>query len=365
MNITTKLMFTLALVAGLFFSSCKKESTDEEDQTPPVEEKGYSEGVLISNEGAFGAGNGSISYFNIENKTVTNNLFKTINNFALGDVVQSVYRGKTNTYTCVNASNKLEVVNSITFKSIATIANVPQPRYAVESNGKLYVSCWGNGGQIKIIDASTNTIVDSVMVGSGPEGIAIISNKLYVANSGGYAADSTLSVVDLTDNTVSTIQLDAQNPAALVIDKDNNLWVLAKGGVIYDANWNPIGHNPSKLVSINTSTNVINKTIDLFSDKHPSRMDISNNNETIYYGSGYGFDGIFKINYTDNTAPTTAFIAGSYYGFMTNKTNDNIFALEASGGTNGKLIRFTSNGDKIDEFEVGIFPNGGVSKRKM
>ena len=354
----------LALASVLLFSACEKESTKEDDKKPPVEEdKGYSEGVLIANEGSFGAGNGSISYFDNDKKDVTNKIFNTVNNLPLGDVVQSVYRGKTNTYICVNVSNKVEVVNSKTFESIATIENLPQPRYAVEKDGKLYVSCWGNGGQVKIIDVASNTVTDSLMVGSGPEAVSVVNNNLYVANSGGYALDSTISIVDLSNNNVTSIDLGAYNPSSMAVDADNKLCVLAKGSVIYDASWNIIGHNPSKLISINTTDNTISKTVDLFSDKHPAHLAISNNNESIYYGGGYGFDGIFKIDYNATTAPSTALITGMYYGFLVNSVSNNIFALEAAAASNGKLIRYSNDGTKIDEFEIGIFPNGGASKR--
>ncbi len=362
MTMKTNLLLILALAAGLFFTACKKESVEEEPTPEPVD-NGYAEGVLISNEGAFGAGNGSISYFDTDKNTITNELFKTVNNIPLGDVVQSVYRGEKYTYVCVNASNKVEVINSKTFETVATITDIPQPRFAIENDGKLYVSCWGNGGQIKTIDTESNLIIDSIMVGTGPEGIAIAANKLFVANSGGFGIDSTISVIDLSNNNISTIILDAYNPGSLAVDASSNVWVLAKGNIIYDASWNPIGHNPSKLFSINSTTNSIGKTINLFADKHPARMAISGNKERIYYGAGYGFTGIFKLNIHDTSADPNSFIDGDYYGFLVNENNEEIFALSAPFGANGLLTRYAANGDKIDENEVGIFPNGGVSKR--
>ena len=360
MKLKTNFMI-LALAAGMVFTACKKETKD--DPTPPTpEDKGYSVGVLIANEGSFGAGNGSISYYNAEKDSVANDLFKTINDFPLGDVLQSVYRGETNTYACVNASNKIEVINSKTFESVATISNIPLPRFSVEKDGKLYVSCWGNGGQIKVIDAVNNTVIDSIMVGSGPEGLTIVENSLYVANSGGYSIDSTISVIDLHDYSVSTIEIDAYNPSSLVVDAENNVWVLAKGNAIYDANWQVVGHNPSKLFTINSSDNTITKIIDLFAEKHPAKIDISKDLETIYYGSGFGFNGIYMMDFKENTSSLVPLIEGDFYGFLINKENDEIFALTAPFGANGTLTRYTSAGNEIKDYEVGIFPNGGASK---
>ncbi|MCK5774910.1 MAG: hypothetical protein KAH25_01980, partial [Bacteroidales bacterium] len=355
----TKMMM-LALVAAMAFTACKKETKEDIPQVPV--DKGYSEGALIANEGSFGGGNGSISYYDAEKDLIINNLFETVNNIPLGDVVQSVYRGVSGTYVCVNASNKIEVIDSKTFESVASIANIPLPRFSIEKDGKLYVSCWGNGGQIKVIDAIENKVIDSIMVGTGPEGLSIVGNNLYVANSGGFSVDSTISVINLTDNSVSTIEIDAYNPSSFVVDADNNIWVLAKGNAIYDANWQIIGHNPSKLFSLNTADNSIVKVIDLFSEKHPNKIDISKDLQTIYYGAGFGFNGIYKMDYKETTANATAFIEGDFYGFLINKGNDEVFALTAPFGANGTLIRYTSDGDVIKNYELGIFPNGGDSK---
>ena len=359
MRIITKMMM-LALVAAVVFTACKKETKEDPPQVPV--DKGYSEGVLIANEGSFGGGNGSISYYDAEKDLVINNLFETVNNIPLGDVVQSVYRGASKTYVCVNASNKIEVIDSKTFESVASIPNISLPRFSIEKDGKLYVSCWGNGGQIKIIDAIENKVIDSIMVGTGPEGLSIVDNYLYVANSGGFSVDSTISVINLNDNSVSTIQIDAYNPSSFVVDIDNNIWVLAKGNVIYDANWQVIGHNPSKLFTINTADNSIIKVIDLFSEKHPAKIDISKDLQTIYYGSGFGFNGIYKMDYKETISNIVPFIEGDFYGFLINKENDEVFALTAPFGANGTLIRYTSAGDVIKDYEVGIFPSGGDSK---
>ena len=66
----------------LFLSACSK--SDE----PPGTDLFVSNGVLIANEGNFQWGNASLSYYDIENNQVHNNLFQAVNNRLLGDVFQ-------------------------------------------------------------------------------------------------------------------------------------------------------------------------------------------------------------------------------------------------------------------------------------
>ena len=46
--------------------------------------------ILIANQGNFGWGEGTLSTYNPNTKTVQNDVFKTINNQSLGNVFQSI-----------------------------------------------------------------------------------------------------------------------------------------------------------------------------------------------------------------------------------------------------------------------------------
>ncbi|MCO6498897.1 MAG: hypothetical protein J5I47_00785 [Vicingus serpentipes] len=341
----------------LTLNSCKKA------ETPPNSKPGnhnYLDGVLIANEGTFGSSNGSVSYYNPSFDKVDNNVFSIINGRPLGDVVQSINRHGSSTYICVNGSNKIEVVNSINFKEVATITAVSQPRYMVANGTTGYVSSWSNGGEVAVIDLNTNLVLGAISVNSGPEKMAIANNNLYVMNSGGFGIDSTISVIDLNNNTVSkTIILPAYNPTAAVKDNNNNLWVLAKGRVIYDVNWNYIGEDPSMLFKINTTTNTIESTINLFATGHPNSLDISPDGNTLYMSGSWGFKGVYTVSTSTPTTPTIPLINELCYGLLVNTNNGNIFLLQEASSANGKLIRYNSSGTKLGEYTVGIFPNGG------
>jgi len=357
-------LFLAAIVAtGVITSltSCEKAS-EPDTVTGSGNSIQYLYGSLIVNEGSFGAVNGSISIYNSSTDKVSNNIFSLTNNRPLGDVVQSVNKIGNKSYICVNASNKIEVVNSANFVEEATITGITQPRYIVGSGATAYASCWGNGGEVSIINTLSNSITGTIAVGSGPEKMVIANNNLYVMNSGGYGLDSTISVININTNTVtSTITLSGYNPSAVVKGLNNNIWVLTKGRAIYDASWTVIGHDPSMLFEINTTTNTIISTTNLFATEHPSALGISPDGSTLYIGGSYGFSAIYTVN-TANPSNPTNFINEANYGFFVNSSNGNIFILQEASSSNGTLLRYNPSGSKLGEYTVGIFPNGGTSK---
>jgi DNA-binding beta-propeller fold protein YncE len=355
------LLLTTLMSVGVLtvLNSCKKvDPPANSDSTISMD---YQSSPLIVNEGNFGSGNGSISFYSSTYDKMFNNIFSKVNNRPLGDVVQSVTKSGGSTYICVNVSNKIEVVNSTTFKEEATITGVSQPRYMVANGSTGYVSSWN--GIVAMLDLTTNTITGTIPVGAGPEKMVINNNNLYVANSGGYGKDSTISVIDLSTNTVSTtITINGYNPTAIVNGIGNTIWVLAKGKVIYDGNWNVVGHDPSKLIEINTSNNTVVSTTTLFATSHPNNIAISPSGATLYFGGSWGFPAIYTVNTSNPSTPTSPFISESNYGFFVNSSNGNLFILQEASSSNGKLLRYNDSGTKLGEYTVGVFPNGGASR---
>jgi hypothetical protein len=63
------------------------------------------------NEGAFGQGNGSISFLNTDSNTFSEDLYFAANNLPLGDVAQSISLYDNRAFIAVNNSQKMEVVS--------------------------------------------------------------------------------------------------------------------------------------------------------------------------------------------------------------------------------------------------------------
>ncbi|PLX23649.1 MAG: hypothetical protein C0597_00765 [Marinilabiliales bacterium] len=349
----------LVLSFTIIFSSCD----DDNDTISGI----FSDGVFITNEGAWGAGNGSVSYYSYAGDTLTNQIFKSVNGRALGDVIQSLTVYKNKAYIVANASNKIEIVNSYDFIEQGVITDVSSPRYFIGINSKKgYVSQWGEEGLVKVIDLEGLAVTKSIEVGAGPEHLIYHNGYVYVANSGGLGNDNTISVIDpSTDEVVKTITLDGDSPSDFAVDANDDLWVLCYGYIEYDpVTYATLSESASKLIRINTITKEVAQTITISETQHPTCLEASRNGDHIYYACGYGFAGIYKMSITDTEVPTTPLLDKSFYGFNINSETGNIFAMEAPSFTaNGKLWRYDINGNELGSYEAGIGPNRSTSKK--
>lgn len=353
---------TISIVLGislLFIAACEKM----EDEAGSYD---YGNGVYIVNEGAYGQNNGSISYYDIDFDTVINNVFeKANNNRPVGDVVQSlgIASGYTG-YLVVNGSSKIEIVDIRTF----TVTNSPiiinYPRYFIQVNeNKGYVTAGSMQGWVYNIDLQSNVITDSTMVGYGPEMLLSYQGKVYVANSGGWGIDSTISVINSsTDAVVDTI-IVGDTPLDMVFDSDDNLWVICKGYAQYD--WNPpydlIHETDALLMKVNPLSGEVvwQETIGKGGDFVYTYPKIASTSDgTVIYLLMPS--GIYELNAASPSIPVDPLIAGSYYGLEVNPDDDHIFVFESSFTGAGKMRIYESDGTLLKEKVVGIGPNGAA-----
>ena len=143
---------------------------------------------------------------------------------------------------------------------------MPNCRYLAFKDQYAYVSAYA--GPVKIdpdarigmvvkIDTATLEIVDSCIVGYQPEEMAIVGNKLYVANSGGYRVpdyDSTVSVIDLVNFSEMYKIPVGINLHRIEPDRYGNLYVSSRGDYYY---------TPSKTFIIDTERD-ISETLSTF-----------------------------------------------------------------------------------------------------
>jgi len=346
----------LILVSFLSLNSCKKDT----DTPPPIPLEKYEGGLFIINEGNFGHGNGSITYYNPTTNVMTQDVFQLENNRNLGDVVQSMKIIGDLGFIAVNNSNKIEVVEHNTFKEKGVINNIPSVRYIVGGyENTAYASSWGNAddehGQIKVIDTKTLEVTQSIAVGNGPEAMLFTDNKLFVANGGGLGVDNTLSIINAgTNEVIKTIEV-GYSPKQFVKDQDGNIWVLCSGA----GSWSSVGVKPSKLIQIDTKSLEITQEVELFADQMPANIGIDKTGLVMVIGGGYGFNGLYKVFVNNPESPQEPFINQSFYGFGIDAKSGDIYAGDAGDYTNnGRIYHFSFLGEAIGDAEVGIIPNG-------
>src|SRR5690606_15998646 len=200
MNIkkTTLYKSGLILITALTFTACKKNDVDPLPDTTPVRK-----GIFVLNEGGFNSNDASLSYYDYDSKTLTDDIFKLENNRGLGAVGNDVKVYGSKMYIVMNVSGTVEVVNAKTAKSIKQVSLKKgdinrQPRYIVFNKNKAFISSFD--GTVAVLDTASLEVEKYIAVGRNPDQMAIANGKLYVANSGGLDFpnyDNTVSVIDL------------------------------------------------------------------------------------------------------------------------------------------------------------------------
>lgn len=345
-------LFALLWISSLsvLIQSCSKDN--------PKPQGEFSSGVLVVNEGSFGHGDGTVSYFNPATSEVKQDIFGLKNgSLALGDVVQSVTVHDDMAYVVVNNSNKMEVVNAHTFVSQYTLTGLKLPRYMTVLSGKGYVTEWvsfTDAGRVSVIDLENKKVEKTITTDFGAESIIAANGKLFVSNN----FTNTVSMINPATGEVSPITVN-DSPAGFVLDKNNSLWVICSGG--YDQNFAPL--NNGALVKLNASTGQVEKTIDLKMNT-AGHLVANKAKDQLYFHSGKS---IYKVSTSSAVAPSAAFINAStfvgVYGIGVDPQTDNIYVSDSKGfQANGTVTQYKNDGSVIDTFAAGKGPNGFVFK---
>lgn len=322
------------------------------DNDPAPQVLPGSAGYFVVNEGGFGNSNTSISFYDREKKTMTNDVFAAKNARPLGDQAQglTVFEGKA--YIAVQNSGKVEVINADDYSSITTITeDIVSPRYFLGiTSTKGYLSDWGEEGvhgTVKVIDLDQMKVTKTITTGQGANRMILKDGKVYVTNNGGYGYDNKISIIDTsTDAVSSTIQV-GDNPASMAFDKDGNLWVSGIGDYITTTPWiAKIG--PDNQVAFKLDLPVITYV--------GPTLAMNNAGDKFYYN----YNGAVYAMATSETAlPTTAFIEKDFYGLAVDPFNDDLLGCEAPDfSSTGKVYVYRDGAVVFTTFDVGIAPNG-------
>jgi hypothetical protein len=351
-----KTLFWLFVFGGiLVFSSCDDGG---EVQVPKKT------GIIIVNEGNFGAGNGSLSFYDEELMTISNNLIRSANGgAAIGSLVQSVYLHDGVGYILCNDANKIEFIDQESFGFLANpLDEVNVPRYMTVVGNKGYISCWGSydanyalpDSYIAVMDLATKSIIDTLECGSGPEGIFASGNTLFVANS----FETTVSVIDLSSGSSSKIEFEAA-PQHFVQDAAGNLWVSLVSGWAYPA-------AKAGIQAINIASLEKGTFVPVLNVKGSLAIDSESENIYVLTAEAYPKTGttVQKYNTITKSLGTNPIVSGdNFYGIGYNITTDKLYVADnlAFSG-NGKITVYNQDGTLFDEQVAGIGPNGFVLK---
>ena len=341
-----KVFVFIILVIICCFSSCEDSygpvSTVVDD---PVYTK---HGVFILNEGNYVAGNGSLSYYDIDSQVVSNNVFINVNEIPLGDVVQSMAIKDSTAFIVVNYSKKIEIINTNTYKQIATIIGFDSPRYMqIIDETKAYVTDLSSD-EIQIININTFEIFNHISVGFTTEKLVKVENKVFVLN---WSFGNKVLVIDTESDELTDTITVTKEPNSIVVDKNKNIWVLSSGGFMND--------EIPALISINSTTHSITHFFEFAEiDLNPTHLSINGGGDTLYFLN----DGVYKMKIDNIELPSVPVIYSNdkqLYSLKVHPERPLIFISDAIDfNQDGIVWVYNTLGAEIDHFKAGINPSG-------
>lgn len=358
--IIKNIVLLLSFVMFFKLTACRTDEPVHKSETETKEEGdslAVIKGFYLLNEGNMGSNKASLDYYSYITGIYSRNIFAERNpnvTKELGDVGNDLKIYGSKLYAIINCSNLVEVMDAATGVHITTI-EIPNCRYICFNKDKAYVSSYagpvqiGNKqlGFVAEIDTATLQITRKVTVGYNPEEMAIIDNKMYVANSGGYLVpdyDNTLSIIDLDSFTeIKKVEV-AINMHRVRADKYGDLYLSTRGDYYT---------MPANLFLFDVETQTIKKTFDI-----PVGNMCIVGDSAYLYSVGFNWNtGLDEISYAlidikSEKVLSKSFIADGTesliklpYGIAVNPNNKEIFVTDAGDYVSpGTLYCFDKTG---------------------
>ncbi len=350
----TKIWKLSSLVLLLMLSwSCWKDNEPVDPVHPDV---GSVIGFYLLNEGTMGQNNARLDYCNLFAGTYIQDIYAMYNpelSVRLGDAGNDLTICGSKLYAVITGSNKVEVIRAESAKRIEQI-DINQPRSITYAGAKVYVTAYDgtsidpgtSNGMVVEIDTATLEITRRVLVGTRPEGLAVVGDRLYVAN------DNRLSVIDLESfSKVNDITV-AGNMKWVKPDAYGNLYVSSLGA-----------DTPPALYVVNTTTEMVEKTFDI-----PASNFCMSGDSVLVLSASYNTSNP-TYSYTLINAKTQTVIPGGFIhdgtnasivapcGIAADPTTKNIYLTDAGDYSSpGKLYAFSPTGKLLFWASTGVVP---------
>jgi YVTN family beta-propeller protein len=312
-------------------------------------------GVYIINQGNFGRGNSSLSYYDLVSFRVYNDVFTAVNGKNLGDVAQSMTVRGSSGYIVVNNSQEIEIIDLATNLNTGAIstgsASNPGQMAFVNDSVALVTDLYAN--RLLVLNVSSRRVTGAIPVGANPAGVAIAQGKAYVTNSG-FGTGRTVSVVSLASLSVTGTIGVSDNPSGVEITPSGAVYVVCTGA--YDFT-NPANDTPAKIIVIDPSFDTVTDSILI--GGHATDI-------------GIGADG---IGYVPSTAEvlrvdtrvhrvTGVFRDGAYDAVGVEQASGDVYLADPKDYTQpGTVSVYAPDGSLRIQFNVGIIPGAFAFKQ--
>lgn len=366
-RIISKLLAVTVLLAACSNSDpgTKEEKFEAEGQ-----------GVFILCEGNFNAGNATLSYYDPETRKVENAVFQRANDRKLGDTGQSITLHKGTAYIAVENSGIIWAIDANTFRVRGQLVtgqteHMMNPRYIhFLSDSKAYATDLYSP-YITVFNPQTMTYLASIKT-EQPEAYGYSSTEQMVqygkevfTNCWSYS--NKVLIIDSERDVLSdSITLSSWQPKSMTLDAHGKLWVVTDGGFSTDEE--SFGDNIPHLYRIDAATHQIELDQTLDTDEGGIVL-ATNPDATVLYLIN---NDVYRMEITENHVPVRPFIQADrnergvrhkLYGIGVNPHNGEIYVADAVDYSQSGIVRrYSADGTLIDQFRVGINPNGFAFK---
>lgn len=348
-----KYLFFSILCAATMLVGCKEDPPE-----PP--EPLATKAVFIGNEGLFPLGIGTISTYTPSASTVEHNIFQKANVSNAGAVLVSLTVDGDRLFIVSAADATIYVINTETGLIEAKFDDFDSPRYVTKvGEDRYYVSDWASLG-VRILNMKTKKLGRVLPTGFGPERMLLHEDRVYITNKGGvddgvFKNDSTITIYDVTTDTLVANIRVGRNPNSLQVDSQNRLWVLSAGQDNLD---DPSLSIPADLRIFNMDSVRVEDSI-IFVDnlRRPKELVINRDGDKLYYMDNFESANIRAHFTIDTIDKEIIFIPGVFYGLGSDIIQDEIYVADKSNEPlAGRVTRFDKQATPIHVFESGIKP---------
>ena len=141
-------------------------------------------------------------------------------------------------------------------------------------------------------------------------------------------------------------------PTSLVMDKNHKMWTITDGG--YEGS--PYGYEAPSLYRIDAETFTVEKQFKFKMGDWPSEVQLNGTGDKLYWIN----KDIWSMDVDAERVPVRPFLEYSgtiYYGLTVDPVRGDVYVADAIDyQQQGIVYRYSSEGELIDEFYVGIIP---------
>jgi len=310
--------------------------------------------VYVLSEGGFSPASSKLSTYDVNTNTFQLNSFNPgqIGSYPDGLIIYEnhLYLLEQGNYGGSGKIYKLDT-NGTVINSAVVGTN---PYSLAIANSKIYITN-GPKSKLSVLNLSDFSLLKEITVGAYPQEIIAHENKIYVANTSvwGGAADSTISVIDaLTDTFLDTL-LVRKDPASLAISSDGNLLVGCPGD-----------SESGRIFKYSTTNHDLIETYVIQSGGFGKEINVDKNTGELYF-IAYTND-IVKMNLSSKSSAViipSIFPANFFYGYSFDYVNKVHYVLDANDFVvSGELIIYNQSGVQQNVFNTGLAPRRVVLK---